>query len=109
MQGAEDAGRRPLLAACQEVERQALRELRGRVVQVKLRPLDMLTRFGWIRLQRRRVQQDGGELLCAGQRIAGSMIDRVCEVALRHSRKHGVSPVIGVDNLRRDNSHQNTG
>src|SRR3989337_3153836 len=54
-QAAEEAGRRLLLAACEEVEEQALRELRGRVQQVKVRPLDMLTRFGWIRLERRQV------------------------------------------------------
>ena len=51
----EEAGRQLLRAACAEVEEQELRRLRGRVQQVKVRSLDMLTRFGWLRLERRQV------------------------------------------------------
>ena len=47
----EEAGRRLLRAACLEVEEQELRRLRRRVQQVKVRPLDMLTRFSWVRRQ----------------------------------------------------------
>ena len=45
----ETAGRRLLRAAGAEVEEQELRRLRRRVQQVKVRPLDMLTRFSWVR------------------------------------------------------------
>lgn len=55
----EAAGRRLLLALCKEIEQKALSELRGQVQQVKVRPLDMLTGFGWIRLERRQVVQRG--------------------------------------------------
>jgi hypothetical protein len=48
------AGRELLLAACTCLEEEAVRVLaqRGRVQRVKARPLDMLTRFGWVRLVR---------------------------------------------------------
>ncbi len=42
-QAAEEAGRQLLLAACEEMEEEALirlRRMRGRVQQVKVRPLD---------------------------------------------------------------------
>jgi hypothetical protein len=51
-----EAGRRLLLAACRELDEGARR--RG-TQQVKLRPLDLLTRFGWVRLQRRQVVEEG--------------------------------------------------
>src|SRR3989337_1337450 len=48
-------GRRLLRRACVEVEEQELRRMGRRARQVKVRPLDMLTRFGWMRLERRQV------------------------------------------------------
>ena len=54
-QAVEEAGRRLLLSACREMEEEAVRRMRGRVQQVKVRPLDLLTRFGWVRLERRQV------------------------------------------------------
>lgn len=72
MQAAEEAGGRLLLAACRELEEKALRELRGRVQQVKVRPLDILTRFGWIRLGRRQVVQRGdGRYFCPLDDVLG--------------------------------------
>jgi len=50
-----EGGRRLLGQACGEVEEQELTRLGRRARQVKVRPLDMLTRFGWLRLERRQV------------------------------------------------------
>ena len=50
-----EAGRKLLLAACQALEEEAMATLVGRVQRVKVRPLDMLTRFGWVRLGRQQV------------------------------------------------------
>jgi len=50
-----EAGRKLLLAACQALEAEAMATLVGRVQRVKMRPLDMLTRFGWVRLGRQQV------------------------------------------------------
>lgn len=48
------AGRELLVAACKAVEREVVVVLRrrGQVQRVKGRPLDMLTRRGWVRLVR---------------------------------------------------------
>jgi len=53
--GVQEAGRKLLLAACQALEAEAMATLVGRVQRVKMRPLDMLTRFGWVRLGRQQV------------------------------------------------------
>lgn len=53
--GVQEAGRKLLLAACQALEEEAMATLVGRVQRVKMRPLDLLTRFGWVRLQRQQV------------------------------------------------------
>lgn len=66
----EEAGRRLLLSACGELEEQALRRMRGRVQQVKVRPLEMLTRFGWVRLGRRQVVE-GGRYYCPLDEVLG--------------------------------------
>ena len=66
----EEAGRRLLRAACAEVEEQELRRLRRRVQQVKVRPLDMLTRFSWVRLERRQVVE-GGRYTCPVDKVLG--------------------------------------
>jgi len=51
------AGRELLVAACAALEREVVRVLtrRGQVQRVKTRPLDVLTRFGWVRLVRYQV------------------------------------------------------
>ena len=71
----EEAGQRLLLAACGELEEEALvrlRRMRGRVQQVKVRPLDMLTRFGWVRVQRRQVvQREDGRYFCPLDDVLG--------------------------------------
>jgi hypothetical protein len=71
----EEAGQRLLLGACGELEEEALirlRRMRGRVQQVKMRPLDMLTRFGWVRLQRRQVvQREDGRYFCPLDDVLG--------------------------------------
>ena len=48
------AGRELLVAACAALEEVVVRVLtrRGQVQRVKTRPLDMLSRFGWVRLVR---------------------------------------------------------
>jgi len=53
--GVQEAGRKLLLAACQALEAEAMATLVGRVQRVKVRPLDLLTRFGWVRLGRQQV------------------------------------------------------
>ena len=53
--GVQEAGRKLLLAACQALEEEAMATLVGRVQRVKVRPLDLLTRFGWVRLGRQQV------------------------------------------------------
>lgn len=69
---AEEASRRLLIAACGEMEEEALRRMRGQVQQVKVRRLDMLTRFGWIRLQRRQVvQREAGRYFCPLDDVLG--------------------------------------
>ena len=53
----EEAGRELLGKVCQMLEEEGLAALRRRrqAQQVKIRPLDVLTRFGWLRLERRQV------------------------------------------------------
>ncbi len=53
-QAVQEAGRTLLAEACQALEK-AVAVRRRRVQQVKARPRDLLTRFGWLRLQRRQV------------------------------------------------------
>lgn len=71
----QEAGRRLLLAACGKMEEEALirlRRQRGCIQQVKVRPLDMLTRFGWVRLERRQVVHRGeGRYFCPLDRVLG--------------------------------------
>jgi len=71
----EEAGQRLLTAGCADLEEEALIRLRrmGRPVQqVKVRPLDMLTRFGWIRLERRQVVHRGdGRYFCPLDGVLG--------------------------------------
>src|SRR3990172_9049139 len=57
-------------AACAEVEEQELRRMGRRARQVKVRPLDMLTRFGWMRLERRQVVE-GECYYCPVDRVLG--------------------------------------
>ena len=56
-QAVEEAGRELLAAACRALEGQAVAALtrRGRVQRVKVRPLDVFTRFGWVRLERQQM------------------------------------------------------
>jgi len=75
----KEAGRNLLGAACGALEEQALGTLkrRARVQQVKVRPRDVLTAFGWVRLERRQVVGGGG-YFCP--------LDRVLEL---RPRDHG--------------------
>jgi hypothetical protein len=50
------AGRELLLAACAAVERNLFESAGKRWLRNKRRPLDLLTRFGWVRLERWQVQ-----------------------------------------------------
>ncbi len=54
-QAVQEAGRTLLAEACQALEKSVAARHRRRVQQVKARPRDLLTRFGWLRLQRRQV------------------------------------------------------
>ena len=69
----EEAGRELLGKVCQMLEEEGLAALRRRrqAQQVKIRPLDVLTRFGWLRLERRQVCRsgDGALLLSAGRSV----------------------------------------
>jgi len=66
-QAMQEAGRELLLQACRILEGRALAAARHQapVQQVKTRPRDLLTRFGWLRLQRRQVFNRGqGRYTC---------------------------------------------
>lgn len=63
----QEAGRTLLVEACRALEEQALTAQRRqrRVQQVKVRPRDLLTRFGWLRLERRQLVDRGrGRYTC---------------------------------------------
>lgn len=51
------AGRELVIAGCQAMEAEALERAGRRVGRDKRRPLDLLTRFGWVRLERWYVQE----------------------------------------------------
>jgi len=60
----QSAGRELMVVACRALEEEASGALRrrGQVQRVKLRPLEILARFGWVRLERRQVveRRQGG-------------------------------------------------
>jgi len=65
-----EAGRKLLLAACLALEEEALADLAGMAQRVKTRRLDMLTRFGWVRLERQQVVEQGsGHYVCPLDRV----------------------------------------
>lgn len=55
----QQAGRELLVAGCAAMEAQVLERGRERWYRNKRRPLDLLSRFGWIRLERWHVQERG--------------------------------------------------
>jgi len=57
----QEAARELLLAACRAMEGEAIGSLRRRrqVAVVKTRPLEVLTRFGWVRLRRQQTVDKG--------------------------------------------------
>ena len=70
----QEAGRRLVAAACEAIEGQAVTALRRerRVRQVKARRLEMVTRFGWLRLMRQQiVDKASGRYRCPLDEVLG--------------------------------------
>src|SRR6266536_4481249 len=59
-----DAGQALLLAGCQAIETQALARASSELRPDKRRAVDLLTRFGWIRLERWQMQEAASGRYC---------------------------------------------
>jgi hypothetical protein len=62
--GVQRAGRQLLVQACQSLEAGYLEAQAPRLRRVKRRPLDLLTRFGWTRLNRWQMRDPAGKDVC---------------------------------------------
>lgn len=56
----QQAGQQLLIHACQVMEAELMEQEEGRYLRDKRRTLDLLTRFGWIRLERWQARKKGG-------------------------------------------------
>lgn len=63
-QALQEAGRRLLSEACRGMEAELLERQGDRLRRSKLRPLHLLTRFGWMRLTRWQMRDAGGAYSC---------------------------------------------